>query len=748
MSRHSPRDRPAATLFAAVAAMLAVAVSCRTVPVRPPATPAAGASLVAPELNLALPVIRIGVVTEASQVSIGAESGVTLHVRSAGAPRRLQVPIATFRRSGAATQEARYFRVQVTSLADELMARDTADRARTAANAPATLTWNQETQTFQVRVGSFESRDEAGVLARRLGEAGFRGAWVVEAPREASGAGITLLETREELAFATIVPSKAGESISVDSVPYRGILEIRGDGPSLTVVNVLSMEDYLRGVVPNELSPNSFPHLEALKAQAIAARTYAMRNKGQFQSRGYDLCATPACQVYRGRSTEHPLTDRAIEETGGLVARWNDLPINALYTSTCGGHTEDAANVFEGNAEPYLKGVSCASERAGQGELRTTASTKAIGLEDGLNRDVALLVALGVVDAKAYSTAGVKGDATEGELRDWTARLLEALRRKGCDSGASGPLTRRATFFEHLAASLCWNERAERLLGPEDEGFLLRLEDAATLRTPAERLAAAVLLQEGALSPFSDNTLRGDEPLSRVQALRTLAAVADKAGAPDLLRGEVDALSPGELRVRNTNPGGAASYRVDSGVRLFRSLDGSRAAVSQLSLIGGDKVNLVAPEGKLAFLEAEQSRLGAAADRTSRYYRWEVRLTPAEVEKAIARYGSVGRVRDVEPRRTGVSGRVVEMLVRGSVGDLLLKGLKIRWALGLRENLFVVDRERDAKGDVVRFVFTGKGWGHGVGLCQVGAYGMAQAGAKYEQILRHYYTGVRIDRAY
>ena len=58
----------------------------------------------------------------------------------------------------------------------------------------------------------------------------------------------------------------------------------------------------------------------------------------------------------------------------------------------------------------------------------------------------------------------------------------------------------------------------------------------------------------------------------------------------------------------------------------------------------------------------------------------------------------------------------------------------------------MIDRERDEKGEVARFVFTGKGWGHGVGLCQVGAFGMAQAGSSYEQILKHYYTGISLDR--
>ena len=66
----------------------------------------------------------------------------------------------------------------------------------------------------------------------------------------------------------------------------------------------------------------------------------------------------------------------------------------------------------------------------------------------------------------------------------------------------------------------------------------------------------------------------------------------------------------------------------------------------------------------------------------------------------------------------------------------------MRWGLGLRENLFVIDRESGPWG-VERFVITGKGWGHGVGLCQVGAFGMAQSGSTYDAILRHYYSGDR-----
>ena len=73
---------------------------------------------------------------------------------------------------------------------------------------------------------------------------------------------------------------------------------------------------------------------------------------------------------------------------------------------------------------------------------------------------------------------------------------------------------------------------------------------------------------------------------------------------------------------------------------------------------------------------------------------------------------------------------------------------QIRAALGLKEYLFVVDRETDARGQVVAFVFTGRGWGHGVGMCQTGAYGLAREGYSYTAILQKYYTGVKLHKMY
>ena len=132
----------------------------------------------------------------------------------------------------------------------------------------------------------------------------------------------------------------------VNGNQYRGRIEVLGNEDAFIVVNELPLEDYLLGVVPNELAPDPFPQIEALKAQAVAARTYILRNLGQFADRGYDICATDQCQVYRGFDTEHELATEAVRETRGLIATYDGEPIDALYSSTCGGRTENSENVL------------------------------------------------------------------------------------------------------------------------------------------------------------------------------------------------------------------------------------------------------------------------------------------------------------------------------------------------------------------------------------------------------------------
>jgi stage II sporulation protein D len=135
---------------------------------------------------------------------------------------------------------------------------------------------------------------------------------------------------------------------------YRGTLRIVHLSDGLEVVNKLPLESYLLGVVPRE-SPASWP-IEALKAQAVAARSYAFRETGG--SGSFDVYCTTASQMYGGADGEAAATDKAVTATKGIVPKYGGAAITAFFFSTSGGHTENIENVWSGAApQPYLKGV-------------------------------------------------------------------------------------------------------------------------------------------------------------------------------------------------------------------------------------------------------------------------------------------------------------------------------------------------------------------------------------------------------
>src|SRR6185369_8184023 len=182
-----------------------------------------------------------------------------------------------------------------------------------------------------------------------------------------------------------------------------------------------------------------------------------------------------------------------------------------------------------------------------------------------------------------------------------------------------------------------------------------------------------------------------------------------------------------------------------SDVALFRSFREVSYPTKSVPLTLGDRVLYHAgDDGAVDYLRLNANPRGVSDDRYSSLYRWEERRTREELEALVRQRVDVGTLIDVEPTRRGVSGRVVEVRLKGSRGEFFLRGFRIRTAFGIKENLFTVDRVRAQDGSVEAFIFSGKGWGHGVGLCQVGSYGMAVRGKKYDEILRHYYTGIEL----
>lgn len=214
---------------------------------------------------------------------------------------------------------------------------------------------------YQVRIGAFTTKEEAQRAAQRYHDVYVAGT---------SSYGITVVVTgtdqpvfqydcpRYYPAALVVRPGLDDEEKAVTyfkGYKYYGDFQYeRIDGDNLTVVGLVDLEDYIRGIVPYEMS-NTWP-LEALKAQAVVARSYTVTNLNRHSDYHFDICNTTCCQVYLGVNRANELTDQAVDETEGEFAWYDGEVIQAFYHSSDGGATENSENVWRAEL-PYLRGV-------------------------------------------------------------------------------------------------------------------------------------------------------------------------------------------------------------------------------------------------------------------------------------------------------------------------------------------------------------------------------------------------------
>jgi stage II sporulation protein D len=441
-------------------------------------------------------------------------------------------------------------------------------------------------------------------------------------------------------------------------------------------VNELPLEAYLLGVVPNELNPAAFGQLEALKAQAVAARTYIHRNMGQYQKEGYDICATDSCQVYFGVSTEDPLATQAVQETRGVVATYDGRPINALYSSTCGGRTEDAEHIFTEKL-PYLVSVNCEHTHT---EMAFATSRAVPSWKDGV---------LAVAGVKNFSDAArFMGLPAGGEPASMNAATLAAYIRQ--------------TFYPTV----------------------LTASDFSFVREQG-------ILTAGEVVPRRELLFR----------------LIDKKSAFEWQQGVLESFDAGERRMRLLAGGQLKEFALAPNALVYQRIGDSRLPLRKGVWIGGELVDFRAEEGVITMLIYRINFANRAADRYSRVALWQVHKTKAELDTAF-RSLAIGEFTDMRVIQRGLSERLVSTEIIGTTGRRTVPALRLRTLLSLRDSLFSYDIERNTAGTVVGASFFGRGWGHGVGMCQVGAYGMALAGATYEEILKKYYTGIELQKVY
>ncbi len=153
-----------------------------------------------------------------------------------------------------------------------------------------------------------------------------------------------------------IVCADQNRLLEFNSKTYKGILEVTCNENDIQIINKLSLDDYLKGVIPAEMPlGNGADYNEALKAFAICARTYALAKINK--DKKFDIYSDVRDQAYGGASRENDLINRIINETKSMILTYNSEPATIYYSSTCGGTTEDAQNVFTDQQIPYLISV-------------------------------------------------------------------------------------------------------------------------------------------------------------------------------------------------------------------------------------------------------------------------------------------------------------------------------------------------------------------------------------------------------
>lgn len=375
---------------------LSVALIAQACSDHDPLSPAASAPTGAPSMASAPgPVrdVRIGVVQTATSITLGSAGDYAISDKASGL-----ILVTGTNGSATVTLEAGpppYYRLQVVCASATTVA-----ARKAAAEAAGYVTFTEfvpAANCTRLFLGQFAPPPAPTFFARvafrntaiAQGHAGTDSFWKVVAVGSAVYRvtnGSTVAETTNPVR----VTSSTG-IVTINGAQYRGKGEaiVNGSG-SLAGVNELPVELYLYGVVPRELGPIAYPEIEAQKAQAIAARTYALAGFNKRASDGYDLRATTDDQVYGGYAAEHPVSNAAVDATAGEVVTYNGSLISALFSSTSGGHTANNEEAFAGGAVPYLRGVPDAErgrafERVPSIEVfRTHANATSLrGLKEG-----------------------------------------------------------------------------------------------------------------------------------------------------------------------------------------------------------------------------------------------------------------------------------------------------------------------------------------------------------------------------
>lgn len=325
-----------------------------------------GASLASAGESAEEPIIRIGVVPAVESLSIGGQGNFDIIDKQTGevlfTGANAQSVVAL---SGASTVQS-FFRLQVAFTTSDVYVADWVRRATEEGYATYVENYNNGYRLYLGEFAPDASFAERVAFKNEVvakGLAANDAFWKVVTTAEGENRLMISMDGVVKETTNAVQVIAESEMVTINGKAYRGVAEVGfNSSGTLAGINELSIEQYLYGVVPRELPPVPYGEVEAQKAQAIAARTYALSNLGKRSADGYDLLPTTSDQVYGGFTAEHPISNEAVDGTKGIVATYDGKLITAVFHSTSGGFTASNEDVWNSEATPYLRATHVAQK--------------------------------------------------------------------------------------------------------------------------------------------------------------------------------------------------------------------------------------------------------------------------------------------------------------------------------------------------------------------------------------------------